>query len=275
MLRIKDWSKNIIIFLPLIFSGQISFYNNYPNLAISFIIFSFSASFIYIINDLIDVENDKLHPVKKHKKILANNALSKKFAFYVLIFILIFILFLVKYNNIIFYHILIYILLNFSYSLIFKKIEILDLTILSFGYVVRLDAGSLIIGVETSLLMIFAIFFLSFFIISLKRVGELNSFKTKILSKRFLNIYSKRNLKILTFSSAFSFLVCYSLFIVLKQIILIVTLPIVIYLIFRYYSLCINSEKGEYPIDIILKDKLIFFLSLSVMIFVVVLFVSL
>ena len=71
LLRIKDWLKNVIIFLPLIFSGNLKYEYFYFDLIIAFFLFSLTSSFIYIINDIVDVEDDKKHPLKINKKPLA------------------------------------------------------------------------------------------------------------------------------------------------------------------------------------------------------------
>ena len=65
LIRIKDWLKNIIIFLPVIFSGNLSNYYKYPELILVFFVFCFSASFIYILNDIVDIKEDRIHSLKK------------------------------------------------------------------------------------------------------------------------------------------------------------------------------------------------------------------
>ena len=67
LLRIKDWFKNLIIFFPIIFSVKFLELNNYFDLIITFIIFSITSSIVYILNDIIDLNNDKKHPIKKSR----------------------------------------------------------------------------------------------------------------------------------------------------------------------------------------------------------------
>ena len=73
LIRAKDWLKNILIFFPLIFSGHLFDNSHYITLFIGFITFNILASCIYVINDILDIEKDKLHPVKKITKPLASN----------------------------------------------------------------------------------------------------------------------------------------------------------------------------------------------------------
>ena len=68
LLRVKDWLKNIIIFFPLIFSGSLFKYDNYTILFLGFITFCIISSFIYVVNDILDVKKDRLHPQKKFLK---------------------------------------------------------------------------------------------------------------------------------------------------------------------------------------------------------------
>ena len=75
LIRIKHWIKNILIFIPLLCSGLIN-YNNVIDCIIGFFAFSFASSFIYIINDIKDIEKDKLHPTKKNRP-LASGKVKK------------------------------------------------------------------------------------------------------------------------------------------------------------------------------------------------------
>ena len=258
LIRIKDWLKNFILFLPLIFSNNIKNIEKYNELLIAFLIFCLVSSLIYIINDIKDIDSDKLHPIKRKKKPLASNQFSIFFAktISVIFFLIIFIT--LYFNKIYIYHISTYIILNIIYTFFAKKIVFIDLLILSFGYVVRVDMGSISIGVQTSTLMILTIFSLSFFVISLKRIGEINidSFLEK-------NIYYNKLglLKFLILVSGFFTLLFYLLYVFLIKNQLFVSIPIVIFLIYRYYKRSINSSDGEFPIDLFFKDKLILFFS--------------
>ena len=81
LIRIKDWLKNIIIFFPLIFSGYLFDLSNYSNLVIGFISFSIVSSIVYILNDILDIERDKVHPTKKYTKPLASGRISIPMSF--------------------------------------------------------------------------------------------------------------------------------------------------------------------------------------------------
>ena len=257
LIRIKDWLKNIIIFLPVIFSGNLSNYDKYPELILVFFIFCFSASFIYILNDIVDIKEDRLHSFKKKRKPLANDKLSIKLAIYLLIIFLLLILFLLLFLNSIIYHVIIYISLNLVYSFFIKKIPVIDLICLSFGYIIRLDAGSVAIDVKSSFLIIMTIFSLSFFITSIKRLVEFIYQNKKRIS---LNFYSSRILNLFIYLSSIAFLISCLLFFLQKNLYLLTIFPILVFFLFRYYKLAINEQRGEFPIDLVFKDKILFFI---------------
>ena len=264
LIRIKDWLKNIILFLPLIFSGQISNFEKYIDLFYAFIIFSLSASVIYIINDIVDIKSDRLHPIKKLKKPLANKSLTLNHALFILFILFLIISILIFLKKFLIYHLLIYLFLNVLYSFVLKKIAFIDLLVLSFGYIIRLDVGSITVNVESSSLMIATIFSLSFYVLSLKRFAE---FKRNRDLRQSLKFYSVKKLYFLIIISAISFFISFIAHGLLINDLIIYTLPLVIYLFFRYYKKAIKDSRGEFPIDIVLKDKILLLSSTFVIIY--------
>jgi decaprenyl-phosphate phosphoribosyltransferase len=146
LLRPKDWAKNLFLFVPSFFAGNFFHLSNIGTLALGFITFSFLASCIYIINDYRDVEDDRKHPVKQ-KRPLASGKVKKTTAI-----IICFILFGVAVTLGYFldptlqllFVLMIYFVLNFSYSMGLKNIAILDILILASGFVLRVKAGAII-----------------------------------------------------------------------------------------------------------------------------------
>lgn len=261
LIRLKDWVKNIIIFLPLVFTGNLTNIFFYYELFLTFVLFSLSSTFIYIINDIIDVEEDRLHPLKVKKKPLASKKISIKFAIVVLV-IIFFILFIgFTYFNKIFYHLIFYIFVNILYTFLIKRIPILDVLLVCFGYIVRLDVGSLVIETNTSIFLALTIFFLANFIVFIKRLIQI---KNHVKSKNLSWFYSFKNLKILIFFSSLLFFITLVLFILQKKIELLVLIPILIFIFIRYYKSSLSYNLGEYPLDLVVKDKLILLSSLLV-----------
>ena len=252
LLRVKDWPKNILIFLPLIFSGNLNNQFFYFDLFSIFILFCLSSSFIYIINDLIDIKEDKKHPIKILKKPLASGHVSLITSYLALFVLFILILILIFSYQSIFLHITIYIFINFLYSVFFKQIPILDVLLISFGYIIRLDSGSEIIFVDTSIFLASSIYFLACYIIFIKRYTE---YKNNLNIRSSLIFYSQTKFKFLILISATLFFFTLCLFIYFKNIELIIITPFLIYVLIRYYKSSMKYLLGEFPFDLIIKDR--------------------
>ena len=271
LIRLKDWLKNSIIFLPVIFSGNLLNSYLYIDLFFSFLIFSLTSSIIYIINDLNDLEDDKNHKIKKYKKPLASGDLSRKYAYFLLVSIslLTIILFFLNSNSI-HNHIFLYLIINLSYSTFFKKIPFFEIFLICVGYLIRLDLGSYVIGVETSFLLSACIFSLSSFVISIKRLLEINNQNT---NRKKIKFYSSLTIQVITVCSAISFLIFSLLFFIISNKILILIFPFLIFIFYRYFKTAINLNMGEFPIELILKDKILMLSSFLVIIFTIYLYI--
>lgn len=270
LIRIKDWLKNIILFFPLIFSGQLLFIKNHLNIFIIFFIFCLSASIIYIINDILDFESDRLHPIKKKSKPIASERISLNLAKKILFCISIILIILLFFNREIFLHVLAYMVINLIYNFYLKKIAVVDIISLGFGYVVRLDAGSHAIEVVSSNILIVTIFSLALYVLSIKRLKE---FQFNSSGRYSLKFYSKNLLHTIIIVSAISLSLFYFSYIVYKNSSLIISFPFIIYILFRYYKLAIKGKRGEFPIDLVIKDKILFFLSLLTLIIIILNFI--
>jgi len=266
LFRIKDWLKNLLIFIPLIFSNNLFQSQFYYQLIIAFLLFSLSSSFVYILNDIKDIEEDKAHPLKKNIKPLANGSFDIAFAKKSMILLFFLICFLLYLDSKIIFFILIYIILNILYSYYFKKIPIIDILLISTGYLIRVASGSEVVNVSTSYLTFCSIFFLSIFIISIKRKKELENKTNSRKSLINYNIYTLNIFIYISMLISFSSYLFYTLFI---NSILIITLPIVVLVFFRYLYITNYTTHGEFPIDVVMHDwkNLLLFIIFIVMVF--------
>ena len=255
LLRIKDWFKNLIIFFPIIFSVKFLELNNYFDLIISFIIFSITSSIVYILNDIIDLNNDKKHPIKKTRPI-ASNKISIKESIYILISLVFVGLIFIYFQKTIFIHVLIYLVTSCTYILFLKKIPFLELLILSSLYLIRIDTGSLVINVESTHLMLLTTLIISIFFILLKRIGELNLLKDNefIQTRSVLNFYNITTLKNITIIIIITFFILVFIYTYSTSFFLILTFPFIFMFIYRYYLIAIRSTDGENPISLILQN---------------------
>src|SRR5688572_26017583 len=139
LLRPKDWAKNLFLFIPSFFAGNIQDVSRIGFLALGFLAFSFLASCIYIINDYRDIEDDRKHPVKQ-KRPLASGRVKKSTAIAISFILFIAAILLGYYLDDtlqLLFVMGLYFLLNFSYSMGLKNIAILDILMLASGFVLR------------------------------------------------------------------------------------------------------------------------------------------
>ena len=169
LMRIEQYIKNVFIFLPIFFSLKISDTSLLLPSIIAFIAFSMVASAVYIINDLHDIDEDKDHPIKKHRP-LASGIIRKNHAVIIMLALLTFgtllILSLSLKASLI---IAIYFFMNIAYTFYLKQIAIVDVNIISIGFVLRLFVGSSVTNIILSKWIIIMTFLLSLFLALSKR----------------------------------------------------------------------------------------------------------
>ena len=180
LIRPKQWFKNSFVIAPLIFSGSISLENAVISL-LGLIAFILSSSIVYIFNDINDLNYDKSHP-KKRNRPLAAGIISIRDAFIFMILLVLILLIFLNLNkfslnsNLI---LALYILINIFYSLKLKDIPLLELAILSSGFVLRLLFGALILSIQLSPWIIICSGVLSLMISVGKRRNDLENNASK------------------------------------------------------------------------------------------------
>lgn len=266
LMRIKHYLKNVLIFLPLIFSGEINNYAKSIACILAFISFSLIASVVYIVNDMKDIENDRKHPVKKNRP-LASGAVSPKEGI-ALIIILIIISFLIDYiiTKIIKLNVLwaigyelTYLLINIAYSFGLKNKPIIDISILMTGFLIRVLYGAYITGIEVSNWLYLTIISGSFYMGLGKRRNETikNGDKSRAVLKRYTKDFLDKNMYVfLTLA-----LVFYSLWCVDPTTLertgnnyMIWTVPIAMIILMKY-NLNIEGDSFGDPVDVLFEDK--------------------
>lgn len=275
LIRAKHWIKNLLIFIPLICSGFINA-ENVLNLIIGFFSFSFISSFVYIINDIKDIEKDKLHPRKK-KRPLPSGKITKKRAILISIILLIASL---SFNyiiykeilNVSFYLLLAYMIINILYSMGLKNIAILDIILLATGFIIRVYYGASIINVPVSDWLFLTILNASLFLGLGKRKKELINNKD---SRKVLKEYNESFLDKFQYISLGLMLVFYSLWTIEQDIkFLSLTIPLLIIIFMKYCLIIEKSDEGD-PTTILYQDKMLLFLCLiygiSMIMFLVIL----
>jgi 4-hydroxybenzoate polyprenyltransferase len=263
LIRFPQWIKNFFVFVPLLFSRHLFDADYLLTALIAFVVFCLASSVIYVINDLIDIDSDKAHPVKKNRP-LPSGTISKKNAYVVVMLLLIIILILLpQFNNEFIYFVVGFILLNILYSFIFKHIVILDIFSIAAGFAIRVLAGAVVIVVPVSSWLILTTMFISLFLGVMKRHSELllvnenvEAPSRKVLSKYSLNFADQ-----MATVAAAGVIICYALYTVSERTIstfktenLIYTTPFVVYGIFRYMYLEYIRNKGDNTTKIVFTD---------------------
>ena len=264
LIRAKHWLKNGLVFLPLFFSINLFNTSYYLGTILAFIVFSFTASIVYIINDMGDIEKDKLHPVKK-KRPLAAGTISIKNAKIVIGVLAVLTAFMMWYlfkntNNIAVIIIPIaYLIINILYSKWLKHIPIIDVVILVSGFVLRVMYGGVSINVEVSKYLYLMIIFGSFYLGFGKRRNEI--IKNGNKSRKVLQLYNKEFLDKNMYVALALAIVSYTLWCVDQTTIqrigndyLFWTIPLLM-VILQLYSLNIEGNSHGDPIEVILGDK--------------------
>ncbi|HEY9188398.1 MAG TPA: decaprenyl-phosphate phosphoribosyltransferase [Ignavibacteria bacterium] len=263
LLRVKQWIKNFFVFGPIIFSKHL-FDIQYVNAALlAFLSFCLLSSTIYIINDIVDLDIDKLHPIKKNRPIT-----SGRISVPVAIMIAGVLFLIVVYINIFLEHYfqlvsLSYFILNILYTFWFKHIVILDVFSIAGGFMLRVLGGAIVINVPASPWLIICTLFISLFLAFAKRRSEIITMEDKqnSITRKVLDDYDLKFLDIMLVITSSGMAISYSLYTVSERTIkelntdnLIYTTIFVLYGIFRYLYLLLKKNIGEDTAQVLLKD---------------------
>tara|TARA_B100000959_G_scaffold280995_1_gene343986 strand:+ start:1905 stop:2777 length:873 start_codon:yes stop_codon:yes gene_type:complete len=281
--RPKQMTKNLLIFVPLFFTIDKWILYGYTDIQtlifkslLTFFSFCCCSIIGYQINDFIDKNLDKFHPVKKNRPIAKNEIKNIELLVFVFLVFIVggFFAYLVN-INVLFLFIL-YLLLSIIYSYIFKNYFLMDLIFIVVFYIVRMSAGTIAISFDISIWLYILTGISSFLIITIKRVSESNNKLNNTRSN--ISFYGNKVFKRLIFFlgilTCFTYLI-YSVLEVFenqKNWIFILTSFFFFTGIIRYIQLTNDDNKGEFPEEIILKDKYIF---LAIMFFFIFILVSL
>ncbi|HHT9107232.1 MAG TPA: decaprenyl-phosphate phosphoribosyltransferase [Candidatus Wunengus sp. YC63] len=262
-MRPEQWIKNFFVFTALLFSKNLLNPSKDIEAIIGFVIFCMVTGCAYMVNDLVDLEKDKLHPVKSRRP-LASGKLKKETALKIIVLVCLASLFFAFYMNILFgFIVLAYFLLNIGYSIYLKNIVIIDVVSIAAGFVLRVLGGAVIISVVASQWLILCTILLSLFLGFSKRRHELILLEDSATSHRkVLEHYSPYFLDQMIAVVTASTLICYALYTMSRDTVeklgtskLIYTIPFVLYGIFRYLYLVHQKEEGGSPTEIMFTDK--------------------
>ena len=262
-MRPKQWTKNIILFAPLIFSQNITNKQLAISSFISFIVFCILSGSVYILNDLIDIKQDRVHPLKS-KRPIASGRLKPLYAIITFLVLLALSAYIsLTYLNYLF--ILVagsYLILQIAYSTILKHIVIIDVFSIAAGFLLRVLAGAEAIEVTFSTWLFFCTILLALFLALSKRRHEIILLDEKAINHRkILFEYSADLLDQMISIVTTTTLIAYILYTISPETVakfgtdnLKYTVPFVLYGIFRYLYLMHQKNEGGSPERVLLND---------------------
>ena len=279
-LRPRQWIKNCLILAPLFFANKALESYFVLEAVLAVISFIAASSAIYIINDLIDINKDKLHPQKKNRAIASGKVTWKNVIITALILITISLLLANYISRNFLFIVCVYLIMQVCYSTYLKNIILLDVIFISFGFVMRIIAGAVAINVGISFWIILCTFLGALFLAFSKRKNELMLLSEDAHTHRLvLGTYSDDLLKHLISIVAGSTILAYALYTQDRDTILKFgtdnlkyTIPFVVYGIFRYLFLVFNKTEGGDPAEVFTSDTP---LILNITLFIIVVFIVL
>ncbi|MBN1645152.1 UbiA prenyltransferase family protein [Candidatus Woesearchaeota archaeon] len=244
LLRTGQWYKNLLIFLPILFSGNLFSIEGIILTFVGFFSLCFVSSSNYIINDILDIRKDQQHSEKKRRPLASGKI---KIWQAVIVFSVVFAIgislagFL---NEYFFLCALALFVLTSAYSFILKKEAFLDIIIIGINFVIRASSGAFIINVKISPWLIIGVFFLSLFLSASKRRADLSFLGKKAKEhKSSLRGYSNEITNALMIIATTLLILSYTFYSFLSEhSYLIFTLPFALYLIFRYFALVYSGS---------------------------------
>lgn len=255
--RPKQWAKNGFLFAALVFSGHLLDFRLLTTVIGAAVFFSLGSSAVYVLNDLVDRESDRLHPKKKHRP-LAAGIISPGQAWAFLAILLALALagsfWMEASLGLV---LMAYVVMNVAYSLWLKNAFLLDVFIVAAGFLLRVVAGALAIHVAISPWLFVCTLLLALFLALCKRRNELRVLTAGAGNHRqVLDFYSVPLLDQMVAIISAATIVAYSLytFLASPRSQLMLTIPFVIYGLFRYLYLVQQKDIGGHPEEVLLTD---------------------
>ncbi|MBL7843575.1 MAG: UbiA prenyltransferase family protein [Cyclobacteriaceae bacterium] len=265
LIRPAHWIKNLFLLIPTFFAGSIFQVERLEIIILGIIAFSLIASAVYILNDLKDIEVDRIHPLKKDRP-LASGAVSRSTATILLIIFIVAGLSLSYLLHPVFLILLsCYLVLNIAYSFGLKNIPIVDLFIVSLGFLIRIHSGGILSGVEVSHWLSIMVLLLSLFLVLAKRRDDLVLQTTsQSIIRKTSSSYNLEFINACLTIFAAVIVVSYIMYTVSAEVIahfnssyLFTTTVFVIAGIMRYLQITMVEQNSGSPTSILVKDKFI------------------
>lgn len=263
-LRPRQWIKNVFILAPVIFADHLFHLPFLTRTATAVFLFSLLNGAVYLLNDIVDRERDRLHPQKCRRPVAAG-LLSVKKALSAAVFLFFVVLSAIYLFDRLFFAIaLLYVLLNLLYSLLLRNVVICDIVIIALGFVLRVLIGGTVNDIWLSPWIMIMTFLLAIFLGLMKRRAEVVKMSGKAEKGQTRSTLGDYNLSLLdqmiSVATATT-LISYTMYVMSPEIQLkfgtdklFTTVPFVVFGIFRYLFLAYTRNRGENPAEVIYSD---------------------
>ncbi len=252
LMRPKQWVKNAFVLAPLLFIGAFLDQPSLIKALVAFGLFCVASSATYIVNDIHDIEHDRKHPKKLLTRPLASGQVKILHAIILLLSLyLILALGYFQEPKVVLVTIG-YLGLNLAYTFALKHKPVIDIFCIALGFVLRVYAGAMALAVPVSSWMFVTTLCLALYLAAIKRRQEL--LKIGSNSRKVLAHYSVELVDRYAQMAAIGALLFYSLFVMTARPEMVITIPFVLYGLFRYWFIVETLEGGESPTDALLFD---------------------
>ncbi len=282
LLRPRQWVKNLALFAAVTFTGELFNFPAVFPVILGFLVFCGISSASYIINDILDIKNDRMHPFKRFRP-LAHGDINTSFAAFLAAFMIVLSLGLSSLINPTFFlFTIVYLLLQIFYSTLLKTITVIDILVIASGYILRVLGGEIASGYHISVWLLLTTISISLFLAIGKRRSELTLLSSSKVNniaatRKTLSHYSERLLDVYASIFATSTFIAYSLFTFLEnprginlsfgQVLLpdilpgffqrkwlMLTIIPVVYGLMRYLQDIYEKHEGESPEKVLFSD---------------------
>lgn len=263
-MRPLQWIKNLFVFAPILFSMNIFHVGQVLRAFEAFILFCMITGAVYLFNDVADRREDREHPLKRKRPVASGQLTAGMAVFWALALMGLTLWAAWTIDAGFFWSITVYAFINMAYSLWLKKVVILDVMIIAFGFVLRVMAGGVINNIPLSPWILLITFLMSIFLALVKRRQEMVRIQRSAVSgstRATLNQYNLPLLDQLISLSTATTLISYFMYVLDPAIKtkfnadrLILTIPFVVFGFFRYLYLAYVDDRGENPEEVVIMD---------------------
>lgn len=252
LVRPRQWIKNSFVLAPLVFAGEFTNLHAIGQVLIAMVMFCVASSAAYIVNDVRDIDRDRCHAKKRNTRPLASGAASIPAAL-TLLAVLYGVLAVGWFVQPTVVAVISgYLMLNMAYSFWLKQQPVLDIFSIAFGFVLRVYAGAQALAVPVSSWMFVTTLCLALYLAAIKRRQELS--QNGCDGREVLQRYTVALVDRYAEMAATGALLFYSMFVMSTHPDLVITVPVVLFGLFRYWYVVEKFDGGESPTDALLTD---------------------